>query len=82
MAGRISRSLAGPGGLLLVHRRCSARSAEDHFIFGVTVHCLSDNLAGLLAEQGSLDASKGGFGVGVSVVGQHVVANEVFDKRQ
>ena len=66
----------------LVHRRRSARSAEDHFIFGGTVHCLPDNLAGLLTKQGSLGASKGGFGVGVSVVGQHVVANEVFDKRQ
>ena len=63
-------------------RAGAARAGEEHDRVAVAAHGLADDLAGLLAQPAGLQPGAAGLGVGVGVARQHLVADEVFEKRE
>ena len=59
-----------------------AGAGEDDHGLVVAADRVADDLAGVLAQPGGLQAGAGGLGVGVGVPGQHLVADEVLDEGQ
>ena len=64
----------------LVDRAGRAGAGEDDHGLLVAADRVADDLPGVLAQPGGLQAGAGGLGVGVGVAGQHLVADEVLDE--
>jgi hypothetical protein len=65
-----------------VDRAGRPRPAEQHDVLVARPHSGTDDLAGVLAEAGGLQAGAGALGVGVAVPGQHGGPDQVLDEVQ